>query len=252
MATKEEIKRVFMTFISTEEVGLAQGVDPDWYPQNWPSVVDNIKKAPSLLDESELAQLYYFLCRRNRLPGAEVGKHYRLLDDAYRRHAPLMKKPCAGYFTSSISRLQGLMIFGADHLGHIASNAGLEDYLLHRAAHQQISKYSRIPGMLAKPERFVPVAGDKRVVERICAALDFLGFIQDDWHTPASPRSPEYFSCVSLPFWGAMFTLMLSPLPLAQQSVAQFKALEQLPRRAEQMEILARFEDASKAYLERT
>ncbi|WP_167238845.1 hypothetical protein [Massilia genomosp. 1] len=241
-----------MTFIATEEAGLAKGVDPDWYPQNWPSLTNNIKKAPSLLDESEQSQFYYFLCRRNLLPGAEVGKHYHLLDAAYRRHAPLMKKPCADHFTSSMGRLQGLMIFGSDHLGDIASNAGLEDYLLHRAAYQQISKYSSIPGMLAKPERFVPFAGDKRVVERICAAFNCLDFIQDDWHTSARPRNAAHFSCVSLPFWGAMFILLLSPLPLAQQTVAQFKALEQLPCRAEQMEILDRFEGASSACLART
>lgn len=252
MATQDEIKGIFMTFIATEEAGLAQGLDPEWYPRNWPSLKNNIKKSPLLLDESELAQFYYFLCRRNLLPGAEVGKNYRLLDAAYRRHAPLMKKPCADYSSSAMDRLQGLMIFGADHLGDIASNAGLEDYLLHRAAYQQISKYSSIPGMLAKPERFVPLASDKRVVERICAALNCMDFIQDDWHTPARPRSAAHFSYVSLPFWGAMFTLLLSPLPLAQQTVAQFKALEQLPRRAEQMEILARLEGASGAYLART
>jgi hypothetical protein len=75
--------------------------------------------------------------------------------------------------------------------------------------------------------------------------MGVLKFIHDDRYDPASPYRDEHYAYTRLPFWAAMFTLLLSPLRQARDTTNAFQAAPLLPRRREQMEILERLKIAA-------
>lgn len=249
MTTKTDIEQIFNTFIADEDKALATGTDGDWYIYNWPTLNHHLSKAPKILSTQKLEQLYFHLLRLGILPGKEVAGAYPVLESAYRRHAPMMK-PVEGIGRMSLlNSFTGLLLFGCDAETVVGTNAGPQDYLRYRAAYRQCAAYSHMPGMLSKPERFVELAGDALVVARICSVMRRLDFIHDDWYRVR--HSEEIYSWTWLPFWGAIYTLLLSPLDDARQTTADFKSTPNLPLRKEQMETLERYEVASRSFLAR-
>ena len=151
--------------------------------------------------------------------------------------------------TSALNSFTGLLLFGFDSETVVGANAGPEEYLRYRAAYRQCAAYSHMPGMLSKPERFMELAGDDLVVTRICSVMRGLEFIHDDWYRVR--QSEDGYSRTWLPFWGAIYTLLLSPSDDARRTIAEFKSAHRLPLRDEQMETLERYETASRTFLAR-
>lgn len=247
MITKVELETLFKTLISTEERAVETGEQSGWYPSNWHKIDQYKRRATAVLDEPTLERFYYHLLHLGVVPGAEVKGTYSLLEKAYREHLPLMHKAHDGRLISSIQRLQGLMLFGFDHLAEVGRNDGLSDYLRYRSAYMIYQSYIHIPGMLAKPARFIPLANDRKLIERLCAIMGSLEFIHNDWHFLSEHESD--FSPVYLIFWAAIYTLLLSPWPEAASTINSFKSLTTLPLRATQMNTLARYESVSSSFL---
>lgn len=236
----EEIKGFFEDFVAKEDAALAANKPAAVYPNKWHIVDEHLSKAQKLLAPQTFERLLFHLLRFGKLPRAEVKKCYPVLEKAYRDVCPLMYRLTNEFDGAKLPHFVGVFVFGFDGIIDVARNEGFEDYIKFEKAYQQFSKYVAMPYMFAKPERFLPFAQDQRIVERITATLVGLDFIHDDFYRPGA----DYYSYTYLPFWGAVFTLLLSDAPAAAATLARFEAKSDLPARDKQMETLARYRNA--------
>jgi hypothetical protein len=192
-----------------------------------------------------LEQLYIHLLRHDVLPNrAELQDTYPVLERAYGIHTRYMVHR-AGPPMTLMTRFEGLLLFGFDHRTIISANVDIDDYLRYRAAWLQFDRYAHIPTIAEGASGLLPYAQDPQVIGRICQVMGALKFIHDDRYDPASPYRDEHYAYTRLPFWAAMFTLLLSPLRQARDTTNAFQAAPRLPRRREQMEILERLKSAA-------
>lgn len=246
MNAHDDITAMFGTFVETEERELATGVQSDWYASNWRVLKRHLKKARVLLSGEMLERLYAHLLRRNILPTRdELGATYPVLERAYRIQTGYMKSP-GRTSDSALCRFAGLLLFGFDSRTVIAANAGVDDYARYRAAHLQFGKYVHIRGMASRAINLIPYATDLALVERICLVMDTLRFIQDDGYDPTTPGADACYSYLHLPFWAAMLTLLLSPLPRARETIEAFEHAAHLPKRAKHLEIFGVLEASAR------
>jgi len=236
---------MFRTFVESEDRAIANGIESDWYPGNWHRLRPELRRAPPLLSQDMLERLYVHLLRHDVLPNrAELQDTYPVLERAYGIQTRYMVHR-AGPPMTLMTRFEGLLLFGFDHRTIIAANVDIEDYLRYRAAWLQFDGYEHIPGIAEGAKGLLPYAQDARLVDRICQVMGVLKFIHDDRYDPASPYRDEHYAYTRLPFWAAMFTLLLSPLRQARDTTNAFQAAPHLPRRREQMDILERLKVAA-------
>lgn len=93
------------------------------------------------------------------------------------------------------------------------------------------------------------LAGDGLAVTRICSVMRGLEFIHDDWYRVR--QSEDCYDQTWLPFWGAIYTLLLGPSDDARRTIAEIKSAHRLPLRAQKMENLERYDTASRTFLAR-
>jgi hypothetical protein len=245
MTTIEETTAMFRAFVESEDRAIANGIESDWYPGNWHRLRPELRKAPPLLSRDMLERLYVHLLRHDVLPNrTELQDTYPVLERAYGIQTRYMVHR-AGPPMTLMTRFEGLLLFGFDHRTIIAANVDIEDYLRYRAAWLQFDGYEHIPGIAEGAKGLLPYAQDARLVDRICQVMGVLKFIHDDRYDPASPYRDEHYAYTRLPFWAAMFTLLLSPLRQARDTTNAFQAAPHLPRRREQMDILERLKVAA-------
>ena len=236
MNAKEDIAAMFCAFVESEERELATGVQSGWYADNWHALKRQLRKARALLSSDMLERVYVHLLRHDILPTRdELGPTYPVLERAYRTQTGYMRSP-ERRSDSAPCRFAGLLLFGFDHRTTIAAN-GIDDYMRYRAAHLQFERYIHIRGMVTRAKSLVPCAADPALVERFCQVMDALRFIQDDGYDPAKPGADARCSCLHLPFWAAMLTLLLSPLPRARATTEAFEHATHLPKPASHTEI---------------
>jgi hypothetical protein len=245
MTTIEETTAMFRAFVESEDRAVANGIESDWYPGNWHRLRPELRRAPPLLSPDMLERLYVHLLRHDVLPNrAELQDTYPVLERAYGIQTRYMVHR-AGPPMSLMTRFEGLLLFGFDHRTIIAANVDIDDYLRCRAAWLQFDCYEHIPGIAEGARGLLPYAQDPQLIGRICQVMGVLKFIHDDRYDPASPYRDEHYAYTRLPFWAAMFTLLLSPLRQARDTTNAFQSAPQLPRRREQMEILERLKSAA-------
>jgi len=245
MTTIEETTEMFRTFVESEDRALANGIESDWYPGNWHRLRPELRRAPPLLSRDMLEQLYVHLLRHDVLPNrAELQDTYPVLERAYGIQTRYMVHR-AGPPMTLMTRFEGLLLFGFDHRTIISANVDIEDYLRYRAAWLQFDGYEHIPGIAEGGKGLLQYAQDARLIDRICQVMGALKFVHDDRYDPASPYRDEHYAYTRLPFWAAMFTLLLSPLRQARDATNAFQAAPRLPRRREQMAILERLKVAA-------
>jgi len=236
---------MFRTFVESEDRALANGIESDWYPGNWHRLRPELRRAPPLLSRDMLEQLYVHLLRHDVLPNrAELQDTYPVLERAYGIQTRYMVHR-AGPPMTLMTRFEGLLLFGFDHRTIISANVDIEDYLRYRAAWLQFDGYEHIPGIAEGGKGLLQYAQDARLIDRICQVMGALKFVHDDRYDPASPYRDEHYAYTRLPFWAAMFTLLLSPLRQARDATNAFQAAPRLPRRREQMAILERLKVAA-------
>jgi hypothetical protein len=247
MTTIEETTALFQAFIRSEDRAIANGIEGDWYPGNWHRLKPFLRRAPSLLSRETLERLYVHLLRHDVLPNrAELQDTYPVLERAYGIQTRYMTHR-AGRPMSRMCRFEGLMLFGFDHRTLIGANVDIDDYLRYRAAWLQFDGYEHIPAIAEGAKGLLPYAQDPRLIDRICQVMADLKFIHDDRYDPSSPYRDDDYAYTRLPFWAAMFTLLLSPVRQARDTTNAFQAAPRLPRRREQMEILERLKKAAAA-----
>ncbi len=198
-----------------------------------------VARKSALLTPAVERRLYFHLLRKGEIPvprdGAALavlaGAYHDLMADAQRSNA----KP-------AIERLAGMLLFG--YWMNVRLDGGdVPDFARFQhwqAVLKQCGKYSHIPGMLAKPEKFAPFADDATAT-RILAALEALGF----QHSDIAPDYPDNYSYTNLEFWALVDIVLLNEHTRMLIVHAFLARLPALPLVENQLEILERFVSAT-------
>lgn len=202
-------------------------------------LVSAAKKA-SLLSASLLRKIYFHILRKSALPKKCNQGDLETLFFAYQ---DLMAELHRGYPSVHFPKLSGLLVFG--YSGQLNLDKALlpnHDEFQHRISIlNQCNKYSHLPGMLDKIDKFRRFSDDDKAAKRLLALLRVLNYQPSDFN---SPHSIAYFS-IDLKFWG-MVAIVLLNKNLGQDVLGDFFAMKAtLPHFDEHAKILARFVDAS-------
>lgn len=239
-----DVKAYFLAFIRTEEIGLKNDEQGDWYPSNWHRPANNLTLAAKALSEDDLLRVYQHKIRLGAVPCKEVKANYALFIKAYTAYLIWLKSDHAKTpWIASGARFKLQFIYGFDYQTTINNNDGFDDGLLFASAFKQFTNYAAIPYMLKKPHMFYPLAKNEAVVNRAIAALEAVDFMRD-----------SDFVMMHNGLYGALFTLLLSPYAQAKTCYNRFKSTAGLAgsdakhvQRVE--EYMPRFEEVAKNYL---
>jgi hypothetical protein len=240
----EDVKAYFLTFIKTEDIGLKNDEQAEWYPSNWHRTANNLALAAKALDTDTLFRVYVHKIRLGLNPCKEVKNHYDLFLNAYQHHLKWLeidqaKKP----WVISEYRFRPLFVFGFDYKIIINKADSYDDALQYTKAFNQLTKYINIPNLLAKPDKIYPFANDEKVINRAIAALDAVEFMRDG-----------DFVMLHSGFQGAIFMLLLSPFAQAKACYLRFAStLNMADNHASHnkrvSDIMHRFESAAANFL---
>jgi hypothetical protein len=239
-----DVKTYFLEFIRTEEIGLKNEEQGDWYPSNWHRPANNLALAAKALSEEDLLRVYQHKIRLGAVPCKEVKTNYALFIKAYAAYLIWLKSDHAKTpWIASGARFKLQFIYGFDYQTIINQNDSFDDGLLFASAFKQYTNYAAIPYMLKKPHMFYPLATNEKVVNRAIAALEAVEFMRD-----------SDFVMMHSGLYGALFTLLLSPYAQAKTCYNRFQATLALAgndaQHAQRVEeYLPRFEEVAKNYL---
>ena len=239
-----DVKAYFLAFIRTEEIGLKNDEQGDWYPSNWHRPANNLTLAAKALSEDDLLRVYQHKIRLGAVPCKEVKANYALFIKAYTAYLIWLKSDHAKTpWIASGARFKLQFIYGFDYQTIINNNDSFDDGLLFASAFKQFTNYAAIPYMLKKPHMFYPLAKNETVVNRAIAALEAIEFMRD-----------SDFVMTHSGFQGAIFMLLLSPLPQAKACYLRFSSTLNMvdndpTHNARVSDIMDRFEKAAANFL---
>ena len=239
-----QVKAYFLEFIRTEAIGLKNDEQADWYPANWHRPTNNLVLAAKALDIDSLLRVYVHKIRLGLKPCKEVKNHYDLFLNAYLQYLKWLEIDQAkSPWMASTYRFQPLFVFGFDYKKIIHQADSYYDAIQYTKAFNQLTKYINIPSLLAKPDKFYPFANDEKVVNRMIAALEAVEFMRDG-----------DFVMTHSGFQGAIFMLLLSPLPQAKACYLRFSSTLNMvdndpTHNARVSDIMDRFEKAAANFL---
>ena len=193
----------------------------------------------SLLSPALLRKIYFHILRQNAIP-KKCGKND--LDALLLAYQDLMAELHRGYPAVFFPKLKGLLVFG--YSGQLELDRetppSYEEFKQRLKLLAQCEKYSHVPGMLAKIEKFRPFADDDKTVQRILALLRLLRYQPSDF---TSVHSMAHFS-IDLKFWGLITIVLLNKKHQLDLLNDIFTAKTSLPHFDENIQLLARFVDA--------
>jgi hypothetical protein len=239
MPAADDQKRlcVFADLIGPADISAA--ADDHWQMNHhkllplWPA------KAQKLLEPDAFNRVMRFMLRRSR-NGPKAPSEFAGLVEAYRELLPFIDDPDR----NDLRRLPALMLFGFDADGELQGGptTAAADYEVFRAPIQYAARFSDIPGQHAKAANFLAFAP---LGPRIAAVLAHLQYNHDRRYA-ASIDADSYYDSTNLVFWGLMLTVLMTP---SAGSVLRGMLDEglKLPRRAEQLALLARTTAAARS-----
>lgn len=173
-------------FIQDEEQAYIDDVQGHFYPSNHHHINPQLKKLPAGLSAEEITSLYYHLLRLGQIidPGKE--QYFPLLQEAYKRLYAIIDER---YPRNVFHRLEAVFL---EDVPDYAT------YLRYRAVILQCNKYSNLPGMRGKPDKFMPYAQDEQIINRVIYSLQRIGFKHN------GPLVSNFT------FWGFIFMLLLT------------------------------------------
>lgn len=188
---------IIRQFIADEEVAFAQNEQGGFYPSNHHHLSAAIKKLPKEISEDEEIQLYFHLLRLGSRLKPTDEKNFLLLQRAYEKLLPIMD---LRYPRNLFSKFEMAFFFDAITAEDTANLqlTGYNEYLQYHEVILQCNKYSNLPGMRSKPDKFLPYAQKEEIISRIVRTLHRMQFLH---HGPLTSN---------FTFWGFMFMLMLN------------------------------------------
>ena len=174
------------TFIADEEQAFNADEQGGFYPSNHHHISDIIKKLPAEASEEEIISLYYHVLRHGTIIHPVKEKYYPLLQQAYTKLYAVLDER---YPRNMFHKLEAVF------LEHPADYAA---YLRYREVILQCNKYTSLPGMRSKPDKFMPYAQDEQIINRVISSLQRIGFKHNG---PLVSNGT---------FWGFIFMLLLS------------------------------------------
>jgi hypothetical protein len=220
---------IIRQFIADEEAALAQNEQGSFYPSNHHHLSGAIKKLPKEISEDELVLLYFHLLRLGNRVKPPDEKHYLLLQRAFEKLLTILD---ARYPANMYSKLETVFVFdamGPEDTAHV-HHTGLTEYLQCQEVILQSNKYSNLPGMRSKPDKFLPYAQNSEIVARII-------------HTLQRTEFRHYGPLTSnFTFWGFIFILILNKGTEALNTLAAFADVKtDLPDKRSYIWILGSF-----------
>lgn len=200
---------IIRQFIADEESALAQNEQGGFYPSNHHHLSGAIKKLPKEISEEETIQLYFHLLRLGSRVKPPDERHYLLLQKAFEKLLTILD---ARYPANMYSKLE--MVFLFDTMGPEDADrvqyTGLTEYLQYQELILQCNKYSNLPGMRGKPDKFLPYAQKEEIVTRIIHTLQRTEFRH---YGPLTSNNT---------FWGFIFILILNKGTEALNTLSKF------------------------------
>jgi hypothetical protein len=203
----------------------------------WPDDLEHLlsaAKKAQLLTPALIRQVYFHVLRQGSLPKKcgkdEIGQ----LTEAYR---DLMAQAHRGYPAVRFSRLLGLLVFGHFERINVDGQAtpNFDAYKRRTSIALQCRKYSHIPGMLDKVDKFVPFA-DLDTCRRLLALLRASNYSEFD--------TPGALDATNLFLWGLVLIVLLHP-DFREGAIADLKRI--YPEGSTHLEILDRYVQAAPA-----
>lgn len=220
---------VIRQFIADEEIALAQNEQGSFYPSNHHHLSGAIKKLPKEISEDELIQLYFHLLRLGSRIKPPDERHYTLLQRAFEKLLPLLD---AGYPRNMFSKFEMAFLFDAVVAEDTANiyRTNYTEYLQYLEVIGQCNKYTNLPGMRSKPDKFLPYAQQDEIVARVIHTLHRTAFRH------YGPLTSNFT------FWGFIFMLMLNKSAAALETLATFASVEtDLPDKRSYVWVLGSF-----------
>jgi hypothetical protein len=216
-----------------EEHALAAG-QPGITREDITALLDATRKV-HLLGPMLQRRLYFHLLRKGALPAVADDTSFVLLTDAYRQ---LMDTAVRSNEAPKINRLDGMLLFGHWWNFQMSDESPLDaaSYQHWQAVLKQCGRYSHMPGMLAKLDKFAAFADDATAA-RILKVLQTLRF----QHSQIGPASCSYYDYTNLSFWGLCEIVLLNANASTQLIISFLKRLPDLPQSDKQLEIFEQF-----------
>lgn len=220
---------IIRQFIADEEIALAQNEQGSFFPSNHHHLSGAIKKLPKEISEDEVVQLYFHLLRLGSRLKPSDEKNYLLLQRAFEKLLPIMD---LRYPSNMFSKFEMAFLFDAitaEDSGNLQLT-GYTTYLQYHEVILQCNKYSNLPGMRGKPDKFLPYAQQEEIVARIIHTLHRMEFIH---HGPLTSN---------FTFWGFIFILILNKGTEALNTLTTFADVKtELPEKRSNVWILGSF-----------
>ena len=200
---------IIRQFIADEDIALAQNEQGGFYPSNHHHLSGAIKKLPKEISDDEVVMLYFHLLRLGSRLKPVDEKQFLLQQRAFEKLLPIID---LGYPRNMFSKFEMAFLFDAIAEEDTARvfQTGYAEYLQYHEVILQCNKYTNLPGMRGKPDKFLPYSQMDGIVARIIHTLHRMEFLH---HGPLTSNST---------FWGFMFILMLNKGTEALNTLATF------------------------------